>query len=533
MPLELDLMPIEERPPEPPAPKTVVVRYGYLKQIGEYVSDVTQKVGCGSKLVCRTERGTEICEMLTTTCSNGGCGKSISREKMLEYFNNSGGQEYPFSEEGRILRVATVQDLQEQEKLDENRKAHVKMARDLVARYHLQMKIVEVEYLLGQERIIYYFTSEHRVDFRTLVRDLAHNLHSRIEMRQVGARDDARITADYEKCGQHCCCKQFLKVLTPISMRSAKIQKATLDPAKISGRCGRLMCCLRYEDQTYEELRKKLPKKNTRVKTPEGEGWVVDGQILTQLVLVLYDDGKRGAVPMEQIEAFDIPKPKLPDGRTMQGPHDRPPEERFVPRGPGGPGGPPRGPRPPIAGGPPRPAGLNVPPGAPNGTGPNAAATAPGTSAPIEGRPPQGPRPPRPQQGPGPRPPIPPRGPGGQQPGQRQGQRLPPPPPQRPKPGAPLMPRPGETGDVPKGDLADDIDDLIADAMDSAPPVQARKPAPPSTSQAEPQAAAQAGPIESPPPSPRPADNPAEPRAETPPPLAPPAPSDAAPPPPL
>ncbi len=324
--LSLELMPVLEKEPEQPPVKTIVVRYGYLKLVGEFQSNLTTKVGCGSKLVVRTDRGTEIAEMLTTTCTNGGCGKSITREKMLEYIDNSGGADYPFSENGRISRVATVADLAEQEKLNESRSKDLALARELTAKYNLPMKVVEVEYLLGGERVMFYFTSEHRIDFRTLVRDLAHHLHTRIEMRQVGARDDARLTADYEKCGQHCCCKQFLKVLTPVSMRSAKVQKATLDPAKISGRCGRLMCCLRYEDQTYEELRKKLPKRNTRVRTAQGEGWVIDGQILTQLVMVQYDDGKRVAVPMEQITAFDLPKPALPNGQIMQTPNDRMPE---------------------------------------------------------------------------------------------------------------------------------------------------------------------------------------------------------------
>src|SRR4029077_13430593 len=128
-------------------------------------------------------------------------------------------------------------------------------------------------------------------------------LHTRIEMHQVGARDEARLTADYEKCGQHCCCKQFLKVLTPISMRSAKIQKATLDPTKISGRCGRLMCCLRYEDETYESLRKKLPNRQSRAITEEGPGTVIDTQILTQLVLIRLDNAPAPvAFPLENIK---------------------------------------------------------------------------------------------------------------------------------------------------------------------------------------------------------------------------------------
>jgi cell fate regulator YaaT (PSP1 superfamily) len=342
MPIQLDLMPVEEKLPDSPPPRTIVVRYGYLREIGEFPSDLTQKVGCGTKLVLRTDRGTEIGEMLTTACGNGGCSKSITRDKLLAYIDSSGGRDYPFSESGRVLRVATTQDLAEQAKLDEHKNKHLTMARELVHRHSLPMKVVDVEHLLGGERVLFYFVSEHRVDFRSLVRDLAHGLHTRIELRQVGARDEARLTADYEKCGQHCCCKQFLKVLTPISMRSAKVQKATLDPTKISGRCGRLMCCLRYEDETYEELRKKLPKRNTRVKTEKGDAWVIDGQILTQLVLVQLDDGKREAVPMEKILEFDRPKPVMADGRVMQTPNDRPP----MMAGPGvrgGPGGPPPG----------------------------------------------------------------------------------------------------------------------------------------------------------------------------------------------
>jgi len=341
MVLTLDLMPMEEKPAEALPAKTIVVRYGFLKSIGEFPSDLTTKVGCGSKLVIRTDRGTEIGEMLTTTCANGSCSKSISREQLLSYIDKSGRREYPFSEQGRVLRVATAQDMAEQAKLDEQRKPDIAMARQLVERHMLALKIVDIEYLLGHERVLIYFNSEQRIDFRNMVRDLAHELHARIELRQVGARDEARISADYEKCGQHCCCKKFLKVLTPISMRSAKIQKATLDPAKISGRCGRLMCCLRYEDQTYEELRKKLPRRNTRVKTAAGECWVLDGQILTQLVLVQADDGTRTAIPIEQIEAFDLPKPKLPNGQTMQTPNDRMPEGAMplapAGRGPGGP----------------------------------------------------------------------------------------------------------------------------------------------------------------------------------------------------
>ena len=322
MPIALDIMPLEPVAAEPPPPKSMVVRYGYLKLIGEFESNIQEKVACGSRLVARTSRGIEIVEMLTTLCANGGCNKSITRDQLLEYVKQSGGKDFPFSNNGRILRLATAPDLARQQFLDNQRVEYLKMARRMVEIHRVPMKMVEVEFLLGGEKIIFYFTSEHRVDFRSLIRDMAHQLHARIDLHQIGARDEARLVADYEKCGQHCCCKQFLKVLTPISMRSAKIQKATLDPAKISGRCGRLMCCLRYEDETYEELRKRLPPKYSRVRTAVGEGWVIDGQILTQLVLVQYDNGNQSAVPLESIKAFDLPKPLTSSGRTMQFPGD-------------------------------------------------------------------------------------------------------------------------------------------------------------------------------------------------------------------
>ena len=283
-------------------PKTMVCRYGYLKQIAELPYSGKEKAGCGSKLVIRTQRGIELAEMLTTTCANAGCGKSVSRKEMLQYIDASGGRDYPFTTKGKILRIATHDDLHEQALLDAQKPEILKYARTLVAELDLSMKLVEVERLLGGERMIFHYTSQQWVDFRDLVRQLASEYQTRIEMHQVNARDEARLTADYEKCGQHCCCKQFLKVLKPVSMRSAKVQKATLDPAKISGRCGRLMCCLRYEDQTYESLRKKLPHKQTRVVTEDGPGKVVDTQILTQLVLVLLDGAaKPAAYPLEDV----------------------------------------------------------------------------------------------------------------------------------------------------------------------------------------------------------------------------------------
>ncbi|MEM1330711.1 MAG: regulatory iron-sulfur-containing complex subunit RicT [Planctomycetota bacterium] len=284
------------------APKTIVVRFGFMKMVGEFPYRGDAKPGCGSKIVVRTHRGTEIGEMLTSTCPNSGCSKSVSRKEMLDYIQNSGGRDYPFYSDGKAIRVATAEDMNEQSRIEQSKHGIKMEARRVSEELGLPIKIVEAEPILGGERLTIFYASEDRPDLREL-HDRLGALHaSRVDLRQVGARDEARLTADYEKCGQYCCCKNFLKVLKPVSMRSAKVQKATLDPLKISGRCGRLMCCLRYEDQTYDELRKNLPHRKSRVGTPDGDGTVVETQILTQLALVQLDaDGQRVAVPVEDL----------------------------------------------------------------------------------------------------------------------------------------------------------------------------------------------------------------------------------------
>jgi cell fate regulator YaaT (PSP1 superfamily) len=313
------------------APKTLVVRYGYLKMVGEFPWQSKEKPGCGSKIVVRTHRGTEIGEMLTSTCANSGCSKSVSRKEMLEYIENSGGRQYPFSTEGRALRIATPADLNQQASLEQSKHAIRMEAKRRAEAMGLPMKIVEAEPILGGERMTIYFNSEDRVDFRDLVTGLQNHFSVRIDMRQVGARDEARITADYERCGQYCCCKNFLKVLKPISMKSAKVQKATLDPLKISGRCGRLMCCLRYEDETYEDLRKRLPHRKSRVGTPDGDGVVMDTQILTQLALVRLDTGTEIAVPVENLSE---PKSAVAPEPSAAAPAPARPRERGPRPGP-------------------------------------------------------------------------------------------------------------------------------------------------------------------------------------------------------
>jgi cell fate regulator YaaT (PSP1 superfamily) len=295
----------EHRARKPLVPDSLVVRYGYLRRIAELPYSGDTRPSCGGKVVIRTNDGIAMAEMITTTCANSGCNKTVSRSDMLSYIDKSGGKDYPFTNQGKILRIATRDDLDEQAKVDARKPEAIKIAKQNIREMNLPMNLVDVEMLLGGERIIFYYTAEKWVDFRELVRKLASELQTRIEMHQVNAREEARLVADYEKCGQHCCCKQFLKVLKPVSMRSAKVQKATLDPQKISGRCGRLMCCLRYEDQTYTELRKNLPGRKSYVETDDGIGIVLDTQILTQLALVRIGANPPAAYPVENIRVLN------------------------------------------------------------------------------------------------------------------------------------------------------------------------------------------------------------------------------------
>jgi len=285
---------------------TCAVRYGYMGYIGEFRYSPGQLFNCGGKVVVQTNRGMELGEQVSLTCT--GCDKSISRDHVMQYAKRSGPEFYQFKA-GRILRAATDADIADAEHLTQDAARKLIFVRQTAAEIQLNMKFVTCEHLLGGERVIFHFMSEDRVDFRELVRVLAKEYHTRIEMHQVGARDEARLVADYEICGRECCCKNFLKKLRQVNMKMAKLQKATLDPSKVSGRCGRLRCCLRYEHEGYEELNKKLPRGGARIRTERGVATVKDRQILTQLLLVQYDDSEEmETIGVEEVLERGLPK---------------------------------------------------------------------------------------------------------------------------------------------------------------------------------------------------------------------------------
>jgi len=155
--------------------------------------------------------------------------------------------------EGQILRAMTAEDAHEASRIHDQEKEECQVCLRCIAQLQLEMQLVDVEHIFGGERIVVYYLADGRVDFRELVRKLAGEFQTRIEMRQIGVRDEAKLLADYGDCGCAVCCNTHLAEMPPVSMRMAKLQKATLDPTKISGRCGRLKCCLRYEYEVYEQ----------------------------------------------------------------------------------------------------------------------------------------------------------------------------------------------------------------------------------------------------------------------------------------
>jgi len=279
----------------------MLVRYGRMSNLGLFEHNETRIPRTITRVVVKTEKGLELGYLVgQLTCYKEGRFK-FSDERIKKYFEDS-GIDFAYDQGGKFVRYATAADINEEQHLQKITKEEIDCCKRFIKEMNLSMKIVDAEHIFGGERIVFYFMADGRVDFRELVKNLAHEYQTRIEMRQIGSRDEAKLLGDVESCGQECCCIRFLKMLKPVNMRMAKMQKATLDPSKISGYCGRLKCCLRYEDQTYTELKRHLPRKNTKVKTKDGQGKVVDTQILTQLVVVEYDNGEKAAMPVDEIE---------------------------------------------------------------------------------------------------------------------------------------------------------------------------------------------------------------------------------------
>jgi len=189
-----------------------------------------------------------------------------------------------------VVRAATEEDYKTVERNKEKEAKAFAICQEKIAQHQLDMKLVEAEYSFEGNKVVFFFTSEGRVDFRALVKDLASAIHARIELRQIGVRDEARMLGGLGICGRPFCCSQFLDEFQPVSIKMAKTQNLSLNPTKISGTCGRLMCCLKYEQDAYEDLVKRTPKMDSFVETPDGVGTVSSVNLLREKVNVRLED---------------------------------------------------------------------------------------------------------------------------------------------------------------------------------------------------------------------------------------------------
>lgn len=248
--------------------KYIGVRF---KKVGKiyYFSPNGLDISCGDSVIVETVRGVECGEVALA-------GKEIDESSL-------GSPLKP------VIRVATKRDFEIIERNKKKEKEAYAICEEKIKKHGLKMDLVDVECTFDNNKLLFYFTAENRVDFRELVKDLASVFRTRIELRQIGVRDEAKMLGGLGICGQPFCCSRFLGEFQPVSVKMAKEQSLSLNPTKLSGACGRLMCCLKYESEAYEDLLKTTPKTGAYVKTAEGKGVVVDVNLLTGTLKVKPD----------------------------------------------------------------------------------------------------------------------------------------------------------------------------------------------------------------------------------------------------
>lgn len=248
-----------------------------FKDVGKvyYFDPVGVEFKMGEKVIVETVRGLECGEIAIEP-------KDVSDSEIVKPLK-------------KIVRKATKEDVA---KMEENRKKEaeaLKICEQKIAKHKLDMKLVDVDYTLDGSKILFYFTADGRVDFRELVKDLASVFHTRIELRQIGVRDEAKMLGGLGMCGRPFCCSSYMGDFQPVSIKMAKEQGLSLNPVKISGTCGRLMCCLKYEQEAYEHLLRVTPKIGAIVNTRDGKGVVADVNLLTGMLKVTLDRNPNAA----------------------------------------------------------------------------------------------------------------------------------------------------------------------------------------------------------------------------------------------
>ena len=276
-----------------------IVRYGTMRMLGVMsVASADPAYRRGDEVVIRSDRGTETGQVL---CE--------SSEDALSHLDQPTA--------GQILRLLGQDDAGELAAIESAKPQRTADCHRHIKALGLAMQLVDIEQLLGGQRTVVYYLSENRVDFRQLVKELSNEWKTRIEMRQIGARDEAKILADYGDCGKEVCCNTHLVKMPPVSMKMAKLQKASLDPTKISGRCGRLKCCLRYEFDTYQDLQNSMPRAGSQIVTREGKAKVIAQQIIAEQLLIETEGHRRMLI--DASEVLSVIKAAPPDSASRGG----------------------------------------------------------------------------------------------------------------------------------------------------------------------------------------------------------------------
>ena len=268
--------------------KVIGVRF---KKAGKiyYFSPADLNIEKGNYVIVETARGIEFGECVVGI-------KEIKEEEIVSTLKS-------------VIRIADEKDINKHKENKDKEKKALDICLKKIQEHKLDMKLIDVEYTFDNNKVIFYFTADGRVDFRELVKDLATIFKTRIELRQIGVRDEAKMIGGLGPCGRPMCCSTFLGDFASVSIKMAKEQNLSLNPTKISGICGRLMCCLNYEQNTYEDIRKRLPKVGAIVNTEEGTGPVVGNSIVKELVKVKLKKGDE-----EVVEEFKITDIELVSG---------------------------------------------------------------------------------------------------------------------------------------------------------------------------------------------------------------------------
>ncbi len=262
-----------------------------------YFAYETPDLAPGARVIVEADRGEDLGEVTALG--------SIAERKC----SSSGGCSTPLPEM-RILRIARDAESLQVEELRADEIRVRTETRKLVGRHKLNMKVTEAEWQFDKNKLIIYFTAERRVDCRALVRDLARTVRTRIELKQIGVRDEAALLGGVGRCGRELCCSTWLPALKPVSLQLAKDQLLSLNPAQISGCCGRLMCCLMYEHKTYVEARRRFPREGKSLRTALGEEKVVAVDILRETVTLRSAEGERRTVPLGELKREVSAKPE-------------------------------------------------------------------------------------------------------------------------------------------------------------------------------------------------------------------------------